>query len=273
MKCFLFGFMIYIYFIDKGHQHKIIFSTNGKIKETDLITGKVADLLTNLQSVIHSIDYDYKYEYVYFTRFEQNDILRFRYPSEQPYISETVTMADKPVGVAVDPLSSHVYLTEYGTGKLYRCNLDGSNKINILKDDPLYALTLDLSHRLMYYSTYLTGDGKIKRARLNGTEKQTIIHSSHRIYGMSIDATENQLYWMEYTSSDLKSSNTNGDNEIKVVSTNAASTNIGIHVYGSNVYCATGTTILNVTITTTTIKNVIYSDPERIFSVIFYTEK
>ncbi|XP_071150559.1 low-density lipoprotein receptor-related protein 8-like [Mytilus edulis] len=168
-----------------GHQHKLIFSIYGNIKETDLITGEVADLLTNLQSVIHSIDYDYQYEYVYFTRFERNDILRFRYPSEQQYISETVTIADKPVGVAVDSFNSDVYLTEYGTGKLYRCASDGSNKKLILQDDPLYALTLDTSNRWMYYSTYTTS-GKIRKSRLNGTEKQTIVNSSHRIYGLSI---------------------------------------------------------------------------------------
>lgn len=78
---------------------------------------------------------------------------------------------------------------------------------------------------------------------------------------------------MEYSSGDLKSSNINGENKIKVVSTNAASTNIGIHVYGSNVYCATGTTIINVTTTSTMIKNIIYSDPERIFTVIVFKEK
>lgn len=77
---------------------------------------------------------------------------------------------------------------------------------------------------------------------------------------------------MEYSSGDLKSSNVNGDNEIEVVSTNAASANIGIHAYGSNVYCATGTTIINVTTTSTMIKNIIYSDPEFFFSVIVYKE-
>ncbi|CAG2241716.1 VLDLR [Mytilus edulis] len=201
--------------------------------------------------------------------FERNDILRFRYPSEQPYVSETVTKADKPVGVAIDQLYSHVYLTEYGTGKLYRCNLDGSNKIVVLQDDPLYAITLDNSNRWMYYSTYTT-NGNIKKARLNGTEKQTIINSPHRIY----DATGNQLYWMEYNSGDLKSSTFNGENEIKVVGTNAVSTNIGIHVYGSNIICATKTTIINVTVSTTsTTTNILHSDPERIFSVIVLNEK
>lgn len=62
-------------------------------------------------------------------------IFRFQYPSERPYISETVTTANKPVGVAIYLLNSYVYLTEYITGKLYRCALYGSNEINILQDD------------------------------------------------------------------------------------------------------------------------------------------
>lgn len=59
-----------------GLQNKIIFSTLSNIKEKNLITGEVSYLITDLQSNIFSMDYDYKIGYIYIPRFNKNDILR-----------------------------------------------------------------------------------------------------------------------------------------------------------------------------------------------------
>lgn len=42
-----------------------------------MTTGKVSDLLTNLSSYTHSIDYDYTNGYMYFPRYNKHDILRY----------------------------------------------------------------------------------------------------------------------------------------------------------------------------------------------------
>lgn len=42
-----------------------------------MATGKVSDLLTNLSSYTHSIAYDYTNGYMYFPRYNKNDILRY----------------------------------------------------------------------------------------------------------------------------------------------------------------------------------------------------
>ncbi|XP_076089409.1 uncharacterized protein LOC143059745 [Mytilus galloprovincialis] len=136
----------------EGVQFKLIVSTLGKVTEVNMQTRAVTHLLTNLESEIDSMDYDYKNGYIYFPRYSKNDILRFRYPSNYAYQIENVTMANNPIGIAIDPLYSHLYWIERYTGKLYQCNMDGSNQLLILQDYPMFALTLDVINRVEEYS-------------------------------------------------------------------------------------------------------------------------
>lgn len=71
----------------------------------------------------------------------------------------------------------------------------------------------------------------------------------------------------------MKSSNLNGTNIIKIVSTNETDANLGIHVHDSIIYCANGKRILQVIFSPPTKANVIYSDTEMNYGVLFYKEK
>ncbi|CAC5365944.1 unnamed protein product [Mytilus coruscus] len=200
------------------------------------------------------------------------NIYRFQYPSKQAYISEYVISADKPIGIAIDPLYDKVYWTEYTTGKLYGCNLNGSNKSLILHDDPLYALTLDYQNRWLYYSTtYPKKIRRIRRCRLDGTEIQTVI--DEEATGLSIDFNEERLYWMDFKTGDLKSAYLNGTNNKTVFSTNTTLKNIGISILDSKIYCANFNQLLKVTLSPITSASVIYKGTERIYGLLLYKEK
>ncbi|CAC5403636.1 unnamed protein product [Mytilus coruscus] len=176
----------------------IILSGDSNIKVLNMDTGDVSYVLTDLQSNIYSIDYDYRNMYIYFPRFDQNDVLRFRYPSEDVSNLETVTVADKPTGLAIDPVSNHLYWTEQSKGNLYRSNLDWSLKTLILQDDIIFALTIDFrGSKWLYYSTLGTNK-TISRSRLDGTEQHTFVDVKvEKVTGISIDYDSGRLYWME----------------------------------------------------------------------------
>ncbi|XP_076087726.1 vitellogenin receptor-like [Mytilus galloprovincialis] len=161
---FLYTSIIVLCFVSQGLPNMIILTGYNYIKVINLDTGDASYLLTDLQSDIYSIEYDYKNMYIYFPRFDKNDILRFRYPSEKVYNLETVTAADKPTGLAIDPVNNHLYWTEQFKGNLYRSNLDGSDKTLILQDDIIFALTIDFKERWLYYSTLGTNK-TISRSR------------------------------------------------------------------------------------------------------------
>ncbi|CAC5408638.1 VLDLR [Mytilus coruscus] len=260
--------------IIQGVESKLIFSTTSKIKEINLENGEVSDILTDVESNVHSMDYDYTNGYIYFSRNDKNDISRFRYPSDQPYNYEIVILADRPIGVAVDPFCNHVYWTERYTGNLYRCDVDGSNKEFILQDGQLYALALDHLNRWLYYSTYDINNRSIRRSRLDGNETRTIFNvHPERVTGLSIGSNDREiLYWMEHDKGNLKSRNVDGTNE-KIYRTNTASANVGIHVYDSKIYCSNDRRILMVTLRPATTVNVLYTDTGRVLSVLYHDDK
>lgn len=58
---------------------------------------------------------------------------------------------NKPYYVAFDSENSHLYWTEHGSsGKIMRCNSDGSHLTTIVNESRPTALTLDTKNRLFY---------------------------------------------------------------------------------------------------------------------------
>ncbi|XP_052080605.1 low-density lipoprotein receptor-related protein 5-like [Mytilus californianus] len=272
--------IIFVCLITQGFPSKLVFSTNmtdsnGRIYEFNLDTGRVSYILTNLQSDVYSIAYDYNNGYIYIPRLHKNDIQRVKYPSDQAYTPEFVTNASVPIGIAIDPLYGNVYWTEYNVGKagnIYRCNLNGSDKFLVLNDDPLFALTLDYRYRWLYYSTTLTAKKRsIRRSRLDGTRNQTVIEEEAS--DLSIDFIEERLYWMNFATGDLKSAYLNGTNDRKLFSTNTTIQNVGIYVLDDEIYCVNFNEILKVTLQPVTSASVIYAGTKRIYGLLVYKEK
>ncbi|VDI83632.1 Hypothetical predicted protein [Mytilus galloprovincialis] len=256
--------------IRQGLQNKLIYSTENTIKEIDLRSKSVSVILANLGSNIYSLDCDYKNGYIHFPRHDINVISRFRYPADTPYTVENVTTATQPISLVIDPLYENVYWTELYTGKICKCNFKGLNKACILQDDNIYAITLDQRNRWLYYSTFGT-TRKIKRARMNGSEKHSILESVE-VTGLGIDTNGWRLYYMIHDKGELKSSLLNGTNIIDVFSTNKNQTSIGIYVYNSNIYCTNGTQLLKVTSSQAAASYVIHTDTAKTQGVLLYDE-
>ncbi|XP_063447887.1 low-density lipoprotein receptor-related protein 6-like isoform X1 [Mytilus trossulus] len=266
--------MIIVCLISEGFPNKLIFSITSTIKEINLDTEEISDILTDIESNVHSMDYDYTNKYMYFAREDKDDISRFRYP-ENPGNSYTkVSDADNPISVAIDPVYNHVYWTERNTGKIYRCDFDGTNKREILNDGKVYALALDHKKRWLYYSTNDILNKSIKRSRLDGSDDQTLANVYPQLVtGLSIDFKEDRLVWMEHGNGDLKSSNFDGTDVIKIFSTNTIKANGEISVHGSTTYCANDRNILSVEVLAKTTAKVIHTDSGRILGVFYYKEK
>ncbi|CAC5419443.1 VLDLR [Mytilus coruscus] len=266
--------MIIVCLISEGFQNKLIFSITSAIKEINLHTREITDLLIDIESNVHSMDYDYTNKYIYFAREDKDDISRFRYPPNQANTYTTVTDADRPISVAIDPVYNHVYWTERNTGKIYRCNFDGANKTEILQDGKVYALTLDHRNRWLYYSTNNKINNSIRRSRLDGSGKQTLVSVHPQLVtGLSIDFDEDRLFWMEYGNGNLKSIYFDGSNVSIVISTNTTNGNGDIDVHGSTIYCSNDLNVLIVEVLPITTANVIHTERGRILGVLYYEEK
>jgi hypothetical protein len=105
-------------------------------------------------------------------------------------------LGDNPAWLAVN--GSHVYWASAGGGGIYRANLDGSNREQLLPDSFLGFNGLAVSSSHIYWS-WLLGDAKIGRADLDGSEvEEEFMTGLGQTSALAVDA--DHLYWTNWPS-------------------------------------------------------------------------
>ncbi len=102
-----------------------------------------------------------------------------------------------PRGLALDGVAGKLYWADYGTDKIQRSNLDGTEVEDVITGlhSPL-GLALDGVAGKLYWADY--GTDKIQRSNLDGTEVEDLITSGLRVpRGLALDASAGKLYWSD----------------------------------------------------------------------------
>ena len=115
-------------------------------------------------------------------------------------LSTEGTAVSEPPGpkvLVVDPDSPPIYWTDYGTDKIQRVNLDGSNVQDLITSglaSPT-GVALDVAGGKMYWVDI--GTGKIQRANLDGTNVEDIGAGS--VSSIALDVAGGKIYWTTRT--------------------------------------------------------------------------
>ncbi len=94
-------------------------------------------------------------------------------------------------------LVSKDYWAEYGTRKIQRANLDGSNVESLITSglwDPK-GLALDLAGGKMYWVDQ--GSRRIRRANLDGSNVENLITGLSSPEGLDLDVASGKIYWTD----------------------------------------------------------------------------
>ena len=143
-----------------------------------------------------------------------------------------------PTGIAIDTMRDKIYVTN-NWGKIQRLNLEGSNfQQNLTRGSKSPEnITIDAENSKIYWSE----DGNLKRANLNGSNRQDIIKSSGAITGIAIAG--GKVYWTETSvhastrSRKIRRANLNGSNAERLVTINASiPTGISVDFVGRKLY-------------------------------------
>jgi hypothetical protein len=116
---------------------------------------------------------------------------------------------DGVVDFAIDPANQKIYWTNdqsgaaFPSGAITRANYDGTNLETLLTGSRFGWITLDAGNGQMYWSTVDTGDRRIQRANLNGSQVQTLITQAN-VPGvdtflpseLGLDFANGKLYWI-----------------------------------------------------------------------------
>ena len=106
--------------------------------------------------------------------------------------------AEIPVTITRDQ-DLFIYWTDYGTDKIQRANLDGSNVqdlvtkgLNSFQD----GIALDVAGGKMYWTDY--GTDKIQRANLDGSNVQDLVTTGLEFpNGIALDVAGGKMYWTD----------------------------------------------------------------------------
>lgn len=249
-----------------SRQDKLLFSSAHKIKEINLDTGIVKELV-NLSATVFSISYDVKGRYVYASTYNKNEIVRFPYPNDEIALFEIVVSTTYPYSIAFDSVNRHLYWTEaISSGKIMRCNSDGSHVTTIVPAYNPLALTLDTHNRWIYYSE----GNALHRVTFDGIEKHIVVNLTAKPIGIEIDYVEKRVYWMEYDTGDLKSALYNGSDVETVISTNVSSSNREIVIDGDYIFCTSYKKILKIHKSSGYISGVVHRETSNIYGLLFY---
>ena len=107
-------------------------------------------------------------------------------------VSITVSTASPPATG-----TSKLYWTDWGTDKIQRADLDGSNVEDLVSDaglDGPDGLALDQSGGKIYWTN--VGSNKIQRADPDGSNVEDLITSGLSVpYGLALDVSGGKMYW------------------------------------------------------------------------------
>ncbi len=120
-------------------------------------------------------------------------------------VSATVTQPDPP------PSGTKLYWSDWGTDKIQRADLDGSNVEDLISGGGLNGpdgLSLDLAGGRIYWAD--AGTNKIQRANLDGTGVEDLVTGLGIPYGLALDVSGGKMYWTNRLSNKIQRANLDG---------------------------------------------------------------
>jgi len=107
--------------------------------------------------------------------------------------------AQSSYGMVLDTIHDKLYISDYGSDKIYRSNLDGSNfeDFRTGMDSP-NGMTIDYENNQIYWDT----SSGIQRGDIDNTDvaqkEDFVTGQSNDPDGLSIDPVNRKLYWVNY---------------------------------------------------------------------------
>ncbi|XP_071121805.1 pro-epidermal growth factor-like [Mytilus edulis] len=245
---------------------KVLFANYTSINEIDVKTRIMTVLVNHGENAVFSLDYDYQNKYVYFPRYNLNEIMRFPYPSQNIILQHVVSTSSNPSDVAVDSANDHVYWVNHYGNTVSRCKLDGTNVVVVSNSlsSSTFMIRLDVINRWLYIGYRNKG---IFKSRFDLTDMSMIANFTSATYCMDIDLIEQRLYWMN-NDGDIKSVNVDGSDVKTIMSTNYRTIYYALGVFGSYIYYADSNNQLVMRHTSQeSTPSVLYTDTDTIGSI------
>ncbi|XP_067396575.1 low-density lipoprotein receptor-related protein 5 isoform X4 [Emydura macquarii macquarii] len=186
----------------------LVFTSRAAIHRISLETNNndVAIPLTGVKEA-SALDFDVSDNRIYWTDISLKTISRaFMNGSSVEHVIEFGL--DYPEGMAVDWMGKNLYWADTGTNRIEVARLDGQyRQVLVWKDlDNPRSLALDPTQGYMYWTEW-GGKPRIVRAYMDGTNSITLVDKVGRANDLTIDYSDQRLYWTDLDTNMIESSN------------------------------------------------------------------
>jgi len=146
-----------------------------------------------------------------------------------------LTMAD---GIDLDLENDKIYWTDRGSHQIQRSDLDGSNVEILLNSPSPESIALDLENNKIYWTDHKFEEGKIYRASMDGTNKETLIDTDllGQPFGLALDLENNKMYWTDRLLGTINKANIDGTDIEEIVSNLGQGIDISLDFYEDKIY-------------------------------------
>jgi low density lipoprotein receptor-related protein 5/6 len=133
-------------------------------------------------------------------------------------VEELVTGLSFPVNIVLDIAGGKMYWVDFGTSKLQRANLDGSNVEDVVPSAGRSAgLALDIGGGKVYWGDF--DADTIKRANLDGSNIEVLVTGLSNPQGIALDVLAGKMYWTDDITNKIQRANLDGSNVEDLVTT------------------------------------------------------
>lgn len=121
-----------------------------------------------------------------------------------------------PSGIDVDHINQKIYLTDFGTGKISKANLDGTGLTDIVtgQGSP-FGVDVDLENNKVYW----TGFSFVRRANLDGSNVETVLTTGlTNPLGIGVDPGGDKFYLADSSQDAIIRADLDGANSSQILS-------------------------------------------------------
>ena len=196
----------------------------GKIQRVN-DDGSVDDIVTKAQATgarqPHYIAFDLDGGKMYWTNRVSGAIGILRANLDGTGVEDLVSGLGVPSGIALDVENDTMYWADWGTRKIQRANLDGSNVRDVItaRLTTPTGVAVDTENGKIYWADRGGRTKGIKRANLNGTRVQTLVTAGLRApNGIALDVENGKMYWTDGGTDQIQRANLDGSEVETLVS-------------------------------------------------------